>query len=152
MAWTAEAATHELLALLPLLNRIVATEVRREAGEETTMPQFRVLAYLSEGPRTLSTLAKQRRVSLQAMSELVQILVERGWVIRCPDPNDRRQSLLELTTHGQVHFVRAQRETLRTLVPLVSNLSTAELHAIEVGLPALRRVLMQDESDQPHGR
>jgi hypothetical protein len=61
-------ATRELLAVLPLLNRLVAAEVRREAGEETTMPQFRVLAHLSAGPLTLSVLAKKRRVSLQSMS------------------------------------------------------------------------------------
>src|SRR5262249_5821492 len=58
-------ATQELLAVLPLLNRIVAAEVRREAGEETTMPQFRVLAHLAAGPLTLSALAKKRRVSPQ---------------------------------------------------------------------------------------
>src|SRR5881409_528296 len=98
--------TQELLAVLPLLNRIVAAEVRREAGEETTMPQYRVLAHLVAGPLTLSAIAKKRRVSLQSMSELVQVLVERGWVARAPDPSDRRQSLLQLTDHGRAHYER----------------------------------------------
>ena len=65
--------------------------MRAAAGEDTTMPQFRVLAQLSEAPRTLSALAKGRRVSLQSMSVLVQSLVERGWIERLPDPSDRRQ-------------------------------------------------------------
>src|SRR6476619_6342086 len=110
---TTLAATRELLAVLPLLNRIVAAEVRREAGEETTMPQFRVLAHLGAGPLTLSVLAKKRRVSLQSMSELVQALVERGWIARTPDPGDRRQHLLRLTDHGRAHYERAQEMTIR---------------------------------------
>ena len=93
-------ATQELLAVLPLLSRIVAAEVRREAGEDTSMPQFRVLAHLAARPLTLSALAKKRRVSLQSMSELVQALVLRGWVAREPDPRDRRHDALpEIARH-----------------------------------------------------
>ena len=139
--------TRELLAVLPLLNRIVAAEVRREAGEETTMPQFRVLAHLSTGPLTLSALAKKRRVSLQSMSELVQVLVERGWVVRTTDPNDRRQSLLSLTDQGGAHYERAQAQTLERLAPLMAKLAPDELTAVRMALPALRRVLIQEEQD-----
>ena len=140
-------ATRELLAVLPLLNRIVAAEVRREAGEDTTMPQFRVLAHLSGGPLTLSALAKKRRVSLQSMSELVQVLVERGWVVRTPDPGDRRQSLLSLTEQGRAHYERAQALTLERLVPLMAQLAPEELAAVRMALPALRRVLIQEEQN-----
>jgi DNA-binding MarR family transcriptional regulator len=140
-------ATKELLAILPLLNRIVASEVRREAGEDTTMPQFRVLAHLAAGPLTLSALAKKRRVSPQSMSELVQVLVERGWIARAPDPNDRRQSLLQLTEHGRLHYERADEQTLRRLAPLLAQLSKEELAAVRMALPALRRVLTQEEND-----
>src|SRR5262245_1602654 len=143
---TALEATQELLSVLPLLNRIVATEVRREAGEDTTMPQFRVLAHLA-APLTLSALARKRRVSLQSMSELVQVLVERGWVARAPDPNDRRQALLHLTAEGRAHYERAQEQTLRRLTPLMAQLSPDELAAVRLALPALRRVLTQEEGD-----
>ena len=144
---TSLGATQELLAVLPLLNRIVAAEVRREAGEDTTMPQFRVLAHLAAGPLTLSALAKKRRVSPQSMSELVQVLVERGWIARTPDPSDRRQSLLQLTEHGRLHYERADAQTLRRLAPLMAQLSPDELAAVRLALPALRRVLTQEEND-----
>ena len=144
---TSLGATQELLAVLPLLNRIVAAEVRREAGEDTTMPQFRALAHLAAGPLTLSALAKKRRVSPQSMSELVQVLVERGWIARTPDPSDRRQSLLQLTGHGRLHYERADAQTLRRLAPLMAQLSPDELAAVRLALPALRRVLTQEEND-----
>jgi DNA-binding MarR family transcriptional regulator len=144
-SWTTEEVTRELLAVLPLLNRIVVTEVRREAGEETTMPQFRVLAHLVDGPLTLSVLARKRRVSLQSMGELAQALVERGWVVRMPDPTDRRQHLLHLTEQGRAHYERAQEQALRRLVPLLDELTGDEIAAVQQALPALRRVLAREE-------
>jgi DNA-binding MarR family transcriptional regulator len=144
-SWTTEEVTRELLAVLPLLNRIVVTEVRREAGEETTMPQFRVLAHLVDGPLTLSVLARKRRVSLQSMGELAQALVERGWVVRMPDPTDRRQHLLHLTEQGREHYERAQEQALRRLVPLLDELTGDEIAAVQQALPALRRVLAREE-------
>jgi DNA-binding MarR family transcriptional regulator len=149
--WTSEDATREVLAVLPLLNRIVGAEVRREAGEDTTIGQFRVLAHLADGPLTLSVLAKRRRVSLQSMSELAQTLVERGWLARTPDPTDRRQHLLQLTDSGLAHYQRTQEMTIRQLAPLLAQLSADEMAAVRMALPALRRVLMQEENSESNG-
>ncbi len=142
---TLEDDTRELLAVLPLLNRIVASEVRSELGEATTMPQFRVLDLLATEQLTLSALARQRRVSIQAMGELVQSLVERGLIVRSPNPNDRRQSLLQLTEQGQLHYSNAQQRLVQRLTPLLAMLSTAELAAVRVALRALHRVLLRTE-------
>jgi DNA-binding MarR family transcriptional regulator len=143
--WTPEHAAQELLAVLPLLTRLVAAEVRREAGDETTMPQFRVLTYLAAGPLTVSSLARRRRVSLQAMGELAQMLVARGWVARAPDPNDRRQQLLLLTEHGQQHYEAMQARVMAQIVPLLARLEAPEMAAVRVALPALHRVFAGDE-------
>jgi DNA-binding MarR family transcriptional regulator len=131
----------EILAVLPLLTRIVAAEVHREAGDDTTMPQFRVLAHLHEAPLTVSDLARRRRVTLQSMGELVQVLVERGWIIRTPDPDDRRRQLLELTDDGHRHYERAHAAVLDRLSPLLAHLTPRETRAVRLAMPALRRVL-----------
>ncbi len=147
-SWTPEEAAQELLSVLPFLNRTISADWRQEAGEATTMIQFRVLSYLVEGPLTLSALAKKRRVSLQSAGELVQSLVERGWIVRTPDPADRRQSLLELTGDGRTHYERAQERMVNHLVPLLGKLTPQEVHAIQVALAALRRVLSGDEDEK----
>ena len=143
--WMPEQAAQELLAVLPLLTRLVAAEVRREAGDETTMPQFRVLTHLAEGPLTVSGLARRRRVSLQAMGELVQILVARGWIARAPDPNDRRQQLLILTEHGRQHHEGVQTRVMAQIVPLLARLDAREMAAVQIALPALHRIFAGEE-------
>jgi DNA-binding MarR family transcriptional regulator len=152
-AQAVEETTRDLMGVLPLVNRLMSSEMRRLVGEDTTMPQFRVLAYLHEQPMTVSALAKKRRVSLQSAGELVQTLVERGWVIRKPDPLDRRQSLLELTRQGRTQFEQAQTGMLKRLMPYVEMLSEGELVSLRRSLAALNRVLgneMEDDSDGSH--
>ena len=146
--WTAEDASRELMAVLPLLNRIIGAELRIEAGEDTTMPQFRLLALINEQPQTLSALAAKRRVSLQAAGESIQTLVERGWVTRTPDAEDRRQSLLDLSEIGRAHYVRAQSRMLTRLIPLLEKLTAEEMAAVQRTLPALHRVLTSIETDE----
>jgi DNA-binding MarR family transcriptional regulator len=141
----AEETARELLALLPLINRIMVADLRQEVGEDTTMPQFRVLAYLSDEPLTLSDIARRRRVSLQAAGELIQTLVDRNWITRVPDPKDRRQMLLHLTEVGQQQYQRAHRRMLAHLTPFMEMLSEDEISAVKIALPALQRVLSREE-------
>jgi DNA-binding MarR family transcriptional regulator len=109
------------------------------------MPQFRVLAYLLDDPLTLSDIARRRRVSLQAAGELIQTLVDRGWIKRVQDPSDRRQMLLHLTKEGQEQYQRAHGRMLAHLIPFMEMLSEDEISAVKVALPALQRVLSRDE-------
>ncbi len=145
--WTPDEAAHELLHLLPLLNRLMVQELRRDAVDTTTMPQFRVLMYLTEQPQTMSTIARLRRVSLQSAAELVQTLVERGWIERIADPDDRRQSLLHITAEGRRQYESADARISERLIPLLRSLSESEMRAVQAALPALHRVLLEGGMD-----
>lgn len=134
----------ELLAVLPLLNRFMAVELRQETGDDTTLSQFRVLAYLAEAPLTMSEIARRRHVSFQSAGELVQGFVERGWVVRMPNPNDRRQFLLHLTDVGKEKFERAQSVMLQRLVGFMDHLDEAEKTTIQQALRHLHRVLIEE--------
>jgi len=148
---TAQETAHTLLSILPLLNRVMVVELRQEGGEETTMPQFRVLSYLAEAPMTVSDVARRRRVSFQSAGELVQALVERGWINRIPDPNDRRQSLLHLTDAGQQEYERAQEHMLERISKMVENLPEEDQVLIRRAMSLLQTVLIneveQDDRD-----
>ena len=69
-------------------------------------------------------------------------MVERGWVTREPDPNDRRQSLLEVTPEGLVRAEAAQKQIIEHDRGAFWQISLPEeLDAAAVFLPALRRVV-----------
>ena len=140
--------THEtaqgLLSILPLLNRVMIVELRQAAGEETTMPQFRVLSYLYERPLTVSDIARRRMVSFQSAGELVQTLVSRGWVTRTPDPNDRRQSLLHLTDEGKQQYERAEGHMVDRLSGMLEDLSPDDQMVIRRAMTLLHNVLVEE--------
>lgn len=137
--------TRQMMTVLPMLNRMMAVELRQEIDETATMPQFRVLAYLSEQPITLTALAKIRRVSLQSAGELVQSLVERQWVERMPNPADRRQSFLQLTEEGQNAYLRIQQRMTHHLSEYLEMLSLEELRTVQGAFTALQRVIHVEE-------
>lgn len=143
---TGKETARALLAILPLIHRLIVADLRQEADPETSMPQFRVLAYLAEEALTLSEIARRRHVSLQAAGILVQGLVERGWISRMPDPDDRRQANLHLTELGRAQYERVNERMLAHLSPLMEKLSSEESVAVGTALPALRRVLIQEEN------
>lgn len=145
---TSHETAHDLLSILPLLSRVMIVELRREAGEDTTMPQFRVLSYLYESPLTVSDIARRRRVSFQSAGELVQAMVERGWITRTPDPNDRRQSLLQLTDAGQQAYERAQNHMLERFSELLDSLSDDDKAVIRRAMSLLQAVLANEEEDK----
>lgn len=134
--------------MLPIINRIMIVELRREGEAETTMPQFRVLSYLSQAPMTVSDVARQRRVSFQSAGELVQTLVERGWIERIPSPTDRRQSLLHLTEAGQQAYERAQAHILERISGLLDALDEEEQAVIRRAMGLLQTVLVDEERDE----
>ncbi|HVO42694.1 MAG TPA: MarR family transcriptional regulator [Aggregatilineales bacterium] len=134
-------SAEELLSVLPLLNRLIAVKLRQEIDEEITLSQFRVLTQLQEHSITLSELADQRHVTRQAASLQVQGLVERGWVRRVPDLEDRRQAWLEVTEEGLSRWGQARTSLIEYLAGLLQELTTEEFEALQVLIPALKRVM-----------
>ena len=148
MSSTSHETARDLLSILPMLNRVMIVELRREAGEETTMPQFRVLSYLYQAPLTVSDIARKRRVSFQSAGELVQAMVERGWISRTADPKDRRQSLLQLTEAGQQEYERAQNHMLERISAALERLSEDDKTVIRRAMSLLQTALASDVDAQ----
>ena len=139
--WTPYVTAQALLEILPGLGRLIASRMRETGDEEATLMQVGVLMHMKDQPITTSELAKRRKVSLQSASVLVQGLVERGWLTREPDPNDRRQSLLQVTPEGLAQAQATQEQVINLIAEIFGELSSEELAAAAVFLPALRRIV-----------
>ena len=74
--------------------------------------QARAVAVLARGgPLRLSALADHLRIAPRSATEIVDQLQDRGLADRAPDPQDRRATLVSLTTAGaeMAAAVRRQR-------------------------------------------
>lgn len=107
------------------------------------MMNVSVLYQIQERSITASELAKRRRVSLQSASVLVQGLVEKGWIIRTPNPTDRRQFLLQITPEGLAKAEATRNQIVSYLASFLVDLSDEEAAAAQIFLPALSRILTQ---------
>jgi DNA-binding MarR family transcriptional regulator len=90
--------------LLAQLTRVMQTELFDRlvaAGlEDARVPHTHVTAYIKADGSRLTELAAQSRMTLPAMSELVDDLQRLGIVERRPDPSDGRAKLICLTDSG----------------------------------------------------
>ena len=153
-SWTSSELAAELLKVIPSLGRLIALYTRESGEEETTMMQVGVLFHIQQQPITTSELAKKRRVSLQAASVLVRGLIDRGWVVRTPDPHDGRQFLLEITPDGLERAEFTRRQVADYLARFLDGLTVEEMVAAQIFLPGLRRVVQQqmvpDTAEEPY--
>jgi DNA-binding MarR family transcriptional regulator len=88
-----------------------------------------------------SALADLERISAQAISQIINRLVEAGAVARAGDETDKRKVLITLTENGKDHLYENRRIKEEWLVKAMDNLfSTEELVLIEAFLPLLQRL------------
>jgi DNA-binding MarR family transcriptional regulator len=75
---------------------------RAEAGyDDVREPHFQIFGNIRMGGIRLTELAGRAQLSLAATSELVNDLVDLGYLTRRPDPADGRAKLIDLTERGQ---------------------------------------------------
>src|SRR3990170_2970589 len=80
-----------------------------------------VFAQISRDGSRLTELARRANMTPQAMGELVDELVDMGYVVRRPDPHDGRAKLIVLTKRGR-GAVAAGRQTIEGLEEQVTEI------------------------------
>lgn len=68
-----------------------------------------------EGPLRLSTLADRLSLDLSTVSRQVPVLERAGWLVREPDPHDRRAQLLLVTDTGRAVLAERRAAQARLL-------------------------------------
>ena len=92
-----------------------------------SMSQFSILMQLHhKGPCGLSEIGERFDISAAAASQLVDKLVQAGYLERTEDPTDRRAKLLALSDKGKELINQGTEERHRWMDDLTSKLSTEE--------------------------
>lgn len=136
-----EQQARAIASLMPALMRGLFT-FRGDGAAELPLAQLRVCAILSDGPRPMSTLSRELRVSLSAMTQIADRLERADLVKRVAEENDRRIRCLQLTPRGET--MMRQREVARVqavwaaLEHLAPKARTDVLSALETLMGACR--------------
>jgi DNA-binding MarR family transcriptional regulator len=139
---TTKRSVPERLFQTELFERLVAaglTEARR--------PHTHVTAYVKAEGSRLTELAAQARMTLPAMSELVDDLQRLGIVERRPDPRDRRAKLICLTEAGWTAMRTARRVIAEIEADYARRVGPERFEFAAQTLDALLRALASDTGD-----
>lgn len=96
-----EPSTVTLLSLIHLMLSRQVAEGAARAGHPVKASHSAVFGQMTAEGSRLTDLAKGANMTPQAMGELVDELEGLGYVLRRPDPTDRRAKLITLTEAGR---------------------------------------------------
>ena len=86
-------------------------------------------------------LARRLGLEKSTVSRLVAGLVDRGWVSRTRNPDNRRLYRLQLTPDGQAAASQIGTQLRARHTELLNGLTAAERHGLMIGLAGIARVL-----------
>ena len=124
----------------PLWSRI-RSHLRSTAAEQfgITVEQFHILRHIRRGQASVSELAEAKNISRPAISQAVNLLVNKGFITRIPDTRDRRHVRLALTASGDALLDAIFDETRQWMIQILSPLSDEELQSLMHGMDSLRK-------------
>lgn len=125
----------------------VSARLREEAG--VSLGQFEFLEIIDRIPgcRVLD-LVNEVAITVGAVSKAVDRLVAAGFCERMPHPQDRRSSVLQLTSHGAQVLAAARPVVEDELADRTAGISSADLSRIAATLATLRANLEADSYGQ----
>ena len=87
---------------IPSVWNLIKGNIRSIAVEhyDISVEQFHILRHIRKGLTSVSELAQVKQISRSAISQAVDVLVERGLICRMQNALDRRNIPLELTRAG----------------------------------------------------
>lgn len=111
-----------------------------------SMPQFSILMQLHHrGACGMSEISGRFDVSAAAASQLVEKLVQGGYIERTEDPNDRRAKMIQITPRGQELVKEGIVERYRWLDEVTVKLSAEEKAKVVEALDILTEAAKQSE-------
>jgi DNA-binding MarR family transcriptional regulator len=113
-----------------------------------SMPQFSLMTQLyHRGACGMSGISEQFEITPAAASQMVDKLVQSGYIAREEDPNDRRAKVLNLTRKGRELIDQGNEERHRWVDELAEKLNSEERARIIGALELMMRAVQELEEE-----
>lgn len=128
---------------VPPLWNFVRSHIRATATTqfELTVEQFHVLRHVRRGVESISELATAQNISRPAISQAVDILVNKGLVTRVQSTQDRRYWELALTDDGNHLLDTVFKETRQWMKERLHALTARELETIAEAMGIMKKII-----------
>ncbi len=113
---------------------------------EVTQEQWHILRHIHKGINSVSELAQVKLITRSAMSQSVEVLVEKGLVERRQNAQDRRFVLLYLTEKGDELVSTILQLNREWMMEKMTALTTEEIQTMIWGMQLLKGVFDQPEA------
>lgn len=145
MAWTGHRFFRTIKA------RMIRNMELHDIADELGETHMWVLHSLMRGKNLASQLARQYNITNPSMSRIIDALVERGYVERRPDAEDRRCIFLQLTELGTDKGKQLEQQFHRAIVQFLSPLNEEQLEDITRAYQHVRSLLPDGASEAEQG-
>ena len=117
-----------------------------------SMPQFSLMTQLyHRGACGMSGISERFEITPAAASQMVDKLVQSGYIVREEDPTDRRAKTLNLTTKGRQLIDAGNEERYRWVEDLAGKLNAEERARIVEALDVMTQAMQELEEEPVHG-
>lgn len=121
-----------------LFRELLPTVPKDVLSLDVTMPQLKILLVLYVGgSRRMSDIASQLEVTLPTATNLVDRLVEKEYVLREDDPDDRRVVLCHLSERGEEVLTRIWQSARTRCHALLGAMDVTDLNMLARALQAM---------------
>lgn len=145
-----------LSRLLSIQARTFALFVERRAerqdGSPTRMQRFVLRTVAERGPVTVTQLADTLSVSAPTASQLVNTLVERGWLNVELSTRDRRRHDVHITPAGKQLLAEQSRKRLNSIQKILEQLTPEERTQLVCMLDRVVTLWQSSEGSSENGR
>jgi len=125
----------------PFWHRVRA-HIREIAAEQfdISVEQFHILRQIRRGLCSVSELAEAKNISRPATSQAVDLLVNKGLIVRTPDEEDRRHVQLGLTPDGNALLDAIFDNTRQWMMQTLAPLNDEELQTLIQAMNSLEKI------------
>lgn len=130
-----------------LIMRNIHTEMDKTSGVFLSVQQFRAMSIILDSQMpSLSDVSERLGTTLSSASRMIESLVERGYVVRKADVEDRRKLVLALTKEGKTAMDEVKNITISTMADKLSSFTASERAVITLAMDLIREAFTAKDS------
>jgi DNA-binding MarR family transcriptional regulator len=132
---------------IPPVWHTIRGQVRVIASEQfnLSVDQFHILRRIRKGSHSVSDLATDFQISRSAISQSIDLMVEKGLVTRTEQVKDRRFVQIELTPEGDTLLNAIFKQNRAWMKTKMIGLTEPELLAIEKAMLLLKTTFLENK-------